>query len=97
VADYFAVEGPAINLNYVARDATGNESSEFRTLWAAEMVRHGVLIPWVSPSLSHGQAEFDLTMGAATKAFATYARALADGIDGYLDGPAVKPVFRKFN
>jgi glutamate-1-semialdehyde 2,1-aminomutase len=97
VADYFVLEGPAISLNYVARDATGNASLEFRTLWAAEMIRHGVLIPWVSTSLSHGQAELDLTMAAATKAFATYARALADGIDGYLDGPAVKPVFRKFN
>lgn len=97
IADYFVLDGPAISLNYLTRDATGALSAKFRTLFSQEMIRHGVLMPWLAVSLAHGDEELAVTLSAARGAFGVYAKALADGIDGYLKGPELKPVFRKYN
>jgi glutamate-1-semialdehyde 2,1-aminomutase len=93
----FIIDGPAISLNYVTRDASGVPSPAFRTLFSQEMIRHGVLMPWIAVSLAHGESELELTLTAADKALAVYRRALNEGIDLFLQGPAVKPVFRKYN
>lgn len=97
VADHFSLDGPPICLNYVTRDAAGLPSMEFRTLFAQELARQGVLMSWISVSLSHGETELDMTLNAARKALQVYALALNDGVAKYLEGPAVKPVFRKYN
>ncbi len=97
VAGLFDMDGPPIYMNYVTRDASGTPSMEFRTLFAQEMARNGVLMSWIAVSLSHGETELQMTLEAARKALQIYARALNDGIGGYLEGPAVKPVFRKYN
>lgn len=97
IADQFGVDGPPISMNYMTRDASGAVSMEFRTLFAQEMARNGVLMSWIAVSLSHGQTELQMTLDAARKSLRVYARALNDGIGKYLEGPAVKPVFRKYN
>lgn len=97
VAAHFSLDGPPISMNYSTRDATGAPSMEFRTLFAQEMARHGVLMSWIAVSLSHGETELNLTFEAARNALQVYAKALTDGVDKYLEGPAVKPVFRKYN
>jgi glutamate-1-semialdehyde 2,1-aminomutase len=93
----FKIDGPAISLNYVARDAAGEVSPSFRTLFSQEMIKNGVLMPWIAISLAHGDTELDITLKAADRALAVYKKALSEGIDKYLEGPAVKPVFRRFN
>lgn len=97
IADQFGVDGPPISMNYVTRDASGAVSMAFRTLFAQEMARNGVLMSWIAVSLSHGNTELQMTLEAARKSLQVYAKALNDGIDKYLEGPAVKPVFRKYN
>lgn len=97
ISAQFGVDGPPISMNYATRDATGASSMEFRTLFAQEMARNGVLMSWIAVSLSHGETELQMTLDAARKSLQVYARALNDGIDKYLEGPAVKPVFRKYN
>lgn len=97
VSAHFSLEGPAISMNYITRDASCAPSMEFRTLFSQEMVRQGVLMPWVAVSLAHDATELDLTFEAARKALKVYAMALNDGVNEYLEGPAVKPVFRKYN
>jgi glutamate-1-semialdehyde 2,1-aminomutase len=97
VADHFVMDGPAISLNYVTRAADGCVSAKFRTLFAQEMVRNGVLMPWVAVSYAHGEAELEATLAAAKSALRVYANALSDGIERFLEGPEVKPVFRKYN
>lgn len=97
VEEQFKVDGPAISLNYVTRDAAGEVSPAFRTLFSQEMIRNGVLMPWIAVSLAHGNAELEMTLTAADKALEIYRKALAEGIDKYLQGPTVKPVFRKYN
>ena len=95
--DYFEIDGPAINMNYIARDSIGAISMEFRTLFAQEMARNGVLMPWIAVSFSHGDVELQITLDAARKALQIYAKALNNGIGQYLEGPIIKPVFRKHN
>jgi glutamate-1-semialdehyde 2,1-aminomutase len=80
------------------RDGTGEASPAFRTLFLQEMVARGILIPYVAPSYAHGEGEIERTVEAARGALGVYAQALdAGSVDGVLDGPAVKPVFRRFN
>jgi glutamate-1-semialdehyde 2,1-aminomutase len=68
-----------------------------RTLFCQEMVRHGVLLPWIALSYRHGAEELALTEKALDATFEVYRRALADGPERYLEGPVIKPVFRKHN
>lgn len=97
VQDHFKIDGPAISLNYQTRDAVGEVSPAFRTLFSQEMIRNGVLMPWIAVSLAHDNEELNLTLNAADKALSVYKKALSDGVDKHLTGAVVKPVFRKYN
>jgi glutamate-1-semialdehyde 2,1-aminomutase len=61
------------------------------------MIRNGVLMPWIAPSFAHGDTELQRTLEAARKALAVYAQALEQGVERFLQGPVIKPVFRRFN
>lgn len=97
VAEHFLMDGPDICLNYLTKDASGALSPRFRTLFSQEMIRRGVLMPWIAPSFAHSDQELEMTLSAAKGALDIYARALQDGIEHFLVGPEVKPVFRKYN
>ena len=55
------------------------------------------MMPWIAISQAHGPTELDMTLEALDGTMAVYARALAEGTDELLEGPAVKPVFRSHN
>ena len=95
--DHVFMEGPAIALNYVTRDADGAPSLPLRTLFAQEMLRRGVMMPWLAISQAHGDTELAMTVDAFDGALAVYRRALDGGVDTQLSGPAIKPVFRTHN
>ena len=97
VGDNFRAEGFPCSPNYMTFGKGGTPSLPLRTLFAQEMIKGGVLIPWIALSYAHGAAELDLTLTAARAAFKTYALALADGPEKYLKGRAIRPVFRKHN
>jgi glutamate-1-semialdehyde 2,1-aminomutase len=97
VQDHFVMDGPAICLNYLTKDKQGALSTKLRTLFSQEMIRAGVLMPWVAVSYAHGDRELDITLTAARNALNVYASALEDGIEQFLTGPEIKPVFRKHN
>lgn len=97
LSDHLLTEGPAVALNFVARGGDGQPSPAMRTLFAQEMLKRGVMMPWISFSQAHGATELDMTLEALDGTAAVYAQALADGTDGLLEGPAVKPVFRSHN
>ena len=97
VSEFFLLDGPAICLNYLTLDATGKSSLDFRTLFSQEMVKEGVLMPWISVSLSHGDEELQLTLNAAKSALSIYRKALDEGVETYLKGHSIKPVFRQYN
>jgi glutamate-1-semialdehyde 2,1-aminomutase len=97
VAHAFQLQGNAVSMNYVTLDRNGQASLPLRTLFSQEMIRNGVLMPWIAQSFAHGDSELQQTLEAARKALAVYARALEEGAERFLEGPAIKPVFRQFN
>jgi glutamate-1-semialdehyde 2,1-aminomutase len=81
-------------LLYTTRDQAGRPSQEFRALFLQELIKRGVLAPSFVVSFSHADRDIDLTIDAAAEALLVYRRALDEGVDRYLVGPPVKPVFR---
>lgn len=97
VADYFRPMGPACCLAYATRDAEGQPSQAFRTLFLQETLRRGLLLPSFVISYAHTPAVVDETVERVHAALGLYRRALEDGIEHHLLGRPVKPVFRTHN
>ncbi len=97
IHDSFKVGGVACSPYYLTLDSSGANSLALRTLFSQEMIRSGILMPWIALSYRHGDAELAATERAIEKAFTIYRRALNDGVENYLDGHVIKPVFRKQN
>lgn len=90
-------DGPAISLNYITRDKDGVVSLPLRTLLAQELLKRGVMMPWIAISQSHGDAELQQTLEALDGALSIYAQAIDKGVEHFLQGPAIRPVFRTHN
>lgn len=84
------------NLLFTTRDAQGQPSQPLRTLFMQEMVRQGILAPSFVVSWSHSEADIDRTVDAVAQALTVYAQALDGGVERFLQGRPVKPVFRRF-
>ena len=97
VAHSFKVAGIACSPYYITLDLSGANSLEFRTLFLQEMIRNGVFMPWIALCYRHGEVELAVTERALDAAFLVYRKALEEGVEKYLVGPAIKPVFRKYN
>lgn len=97
LADYVTCAGYPCSPYIVCRDKDKNVSMPLRTLFLQETIAQGVLMPYLAISYSHDDLAVQQTLEAAANALEIYRRALQDGVENYLVGPAVKPVFRKFN
>lgn len=97
IKDNFYFEGFPGRVNYVAKGNNGNVSLEFRTLFSQEMIKNGVLIPWVTNCYAHKKEHLDFTLKAVRRSLNVYKKALKEGVNEYLKGKAIKPVFRKYN
>jgi len=83
------------NLLFYTRDAQGQPSQPLRTLFMQELVRGGVIAPSFVVSWSHSEADIDRTVDAAAAAMQVYRRALDGGVERFLQGRPVQPVFRR--
>jgi glutamate-1-semialdehyde 2,1-aminomutase len=97
IEESFVVGGPTCSPFYLTKDANGESCLELRTIFAQEMVKNNVLMPYIAISYRHGQRELDLTERALASALKVYSKAFNEGPEKYLEGPAIKPVFRQFN
>jgi len=97
IEDFFEANGIACSPGYTTKDKQGNSSLPFRTLFSQEMIKNGVLMPWIAISYAHQADELNFTLHAVKKALQVYSRALDEGVENYLIGSAIKPVFRPFN
>jgi glutamate-1-semialdehyde 2,1-aminomutase len=93
---YFGTLGRPCCLVYATRDAEKRPSQPFRTLFLQETIKRGILAPSLVVGYSHTDADIDRTLDAIHAALHVYRRALDEGIEKYLSGRPVKPVFRKF-
>jgi glutamate-1-semialdehyde 2,1-aminomutase len=97
ISEYFEVRGYACSPVYFTRDKDRNISLDFRTLFSQEMIKNGVLIPWIALSFAHKEEELIHTLHATLKALEVYKKAINGDIKDYLVGKSIKPVFRKYN
>jgi glutamate-1-semialdehyde 2,1-aminomutase len=97
LSECFKVGGVPCSPYYATLDRAGANSLPLRTLFSQEMIRNGILMPWIALSYRHGDAELTATEHALDRTFAVYRRALEEGVEKYLQGPVIKPVFRKYN
>lgn len=93
----FSTGGVACSPYYLTLDNAGANSLPLRTLFHQEMIRNGVLIPWIALCYRHDEEELAITEQALDKTFAVYRRALDEGAEKFVEGPVIKPVFRKYN
>ena len=97
VEDYFGLMGKPCNLVYYTLDQNNERSQPFRTLFLQETIKRGLIMPSLVVSYSHSDEDVDRTVAAISDALAVYRQALDNGIDDYLVGHSVQPVFRKHN
>jgi glutamate-1-semialdehyde 2,1-aminomutase len=97
LTDYIPIMGRPCCLVYGSRDNEKKPSQPFRTLLMQEIIKRGILAPSLIVSYSHTDADIDRTIEAFHEAFNIYRKALDEGIEKYLMGRPVKPVWRKFN
>ena len=83
-------------LLFATRDQHGRPSQEFRTLFLQELIRRGILAPSFMVSYSHTEADIDYTIDAVAEALMVYRKALEEGVERFLVGRSVKPVFRAY-
>ena len=97
LGDHFSVQGMASNMYFVTRDPEGVSSQPYRTLFLQELIRRGVIAPSFVVNYSHADEDIDRTVEACAGALQVYKAALENGIEGYLVGDSVKPVYRRYN
>lgn len=93
---HFEVLGKPCNLIYATRDENKQPSQAFRTLFLQEMIKRGFIMPSLVVSYSHTDEDIAKTIDAIADALKVYKSALENGIEHYLVGRSVKPVFRKY-
>jgi glutamate-1-semialdehyde 2,1-aminomutase len=94
-ARLFALEGYPC---FPSLTVSAKNPEVMRTLLLQEMARHGVLFNFVVPALAHDERAIELTIAAAAKAFAVCVQALEKGdAERRLEGPVLRPVFRRRN
>ena len=94
---FFEVAGRPCNLIFATYDQNRQRSQPFRTLFMQELIRRGVIGPSFVVSYSHGDADIDRTAEAVHGALLVYRKAIDEGVEKYLEGRPVKPVYRRFN
>ena len=93
----FVAGGIECSPYYLTFDQDGQNSLPLRTLFSQEMIKNNVLMPWIALSYRHREKELEITKKALEKTFEIYQKALSEGYEKYLQGPVIKPVFRKYN
>jgi len=94
---FFKVYGPSCSPRFVTLDSNANVSLEFRTLFVQEMLKHGVLMPWITLAYRHNDSLLAPLEASLNDAFATYVKALETNPSNFVVGQSIKPVFRRFN
>ncbi len=95
--DKVSIVGPPCCSVYTSRDQNNQPSQPFRTLFMQETMKRGLIMPSSIISYSHSDADVAETVEKIHEALVVYKKALAEGIEKYLVGRSVQPVWRKYN
>lgn len=94
---YFTISGYPCCLVFGTNDEKQQPSQPFRTLFMQETIKQGLLMPSLIVSYAHTERDIEFTLQGIGEALMVYKKALEEGVDKYLIGPSVKPVFRKYS
>lgn len=98
LSDYFYYTGAECSPNLIICDKNKKPSMEYRTVFMQEMLKGGILMPYISLAYEHGDDEISYTLDIARKAMKVYSDSLnSKDINEYIIGNVIKPVFRKYN
>lgn len=97
IQEYIEVLGLPCSPNILYKGENKEISGEFRTLFLQETIKRGVLMPYIALSYAHSDKDIDDTLNIIRDSMVVYKKALENGIEHYLIGQAVKPVFRSKN
>lgn len=95
--DYFTMDGRPCSILYGTRGPDKKPSQPFRTLFLQQTLRRGLLAPNFIISYAHDDAAVDQTIDAVSESLRVYRKALDEGVEKYLEGRSIKPVYRRFN
>lgn len=70
--DYFYIQGAYCSPNFVVCDKNKRPSFEYRTVFCQEMVKNGILMPYIAVAYEHTEKEIDITLDAARNAMKVY-------------------------
>lgn len=95
---YFAVGGYPCRPGLTYKESPEGKSLELYTLFLQEMFRQGILMLTFMLSYSHTEKEVTETLKAVDKTLDVCKNAINKGaIRDFIEGPTIKPVFRKYN
>lgn len=95
--DYFYITGANCSPNLVVCGKDKLPSMEYRTVFMQEMLKEGILMPYISIAYGHTEKEVEITLEAVRKAMRVYSDSLNGKAEDYILGNVMKPVFRKYN
>lgn len=95
--DYLYLQGAECSPNLVVCDKEKRSSFEYRTVFLQEMMKSGILMPYIAIAYEHTENEINQTLEAARKAMKRYCDALNGDVKQFIEGNIIKPVFRKYN
>lgn len=95
--DYFYIEGAECSPNFVVCGKDGKASFMHRTVFCQEMIKAGILMPYIAIAYEHTEKEIDRTLEAARKSIKVYGESLNGDVEQFIEGNVIKPVFRKYN
>lgn len=90
-------EGSAVSPTLVTADGPGFSASDIRTLFAQEMVKNKVLMPWIAISYRHNDEALTSLRTALERSLKVCKSAVEGNMREYITGDNIKPVFRKYN
>jgi glutamate-1-semialdehyde 2,1-aminomutase len=97
IESHFKAFGFGCSPYYATLGPEGQVSLDFRTLFQQEMIKSGVLMPWISIAYRHNSLTMEQTYEALVKSLRVYSHALEGNVNYFLEGDSIKPVFRKLN
>ena len=96
--EFVEIVGRPCNLIFVTRDCNRERSRSLPySVYGWNSIRRGVIAPSFVVSFSHTDGDIDRTAESVHETLGVYRKALDEGIEKYLEGRPVKPVYRKFN
>lgn len=95
--DHVKVIGPHCCSVFTSSDQEMKPSQPFRTLLIQELMERGLIMPSSIVCYSHSNKDIAYTIDKFYGALLVYRKALDEGVEKYLKGHSVKPVWRKFN